>query len=193
MKNPINRKTFLLVAVLASMAVSVHAQNLVQNPGFETGMFAPAWINAGDTTFDSVSTAAPNSGIFAANLGSTTLSTLTQFINTIPGQLYNVSFFLRNDAGIGPLNNFTAAFAGVVGVSITPNSPSFPYTQFSFNNVLAPTASTALVFTARNGPGFWRLDDVSVRLVPEPSTAALLGVVAAGALGLRVWRKRKAA
>ena len=29
--------------------------------------------------------------------------------------------------------------------------------------------------------------------VPEPSTLALLGVMAAGALGVREWRKRKAA
>jgi hypothetical protein len=29
--------------------------------------------------------------------------------------------------------------------------------------------------------------------MPEPSTFALLGVMAAGALGVRAWRKRKAA
>ena len=29
--------------------------------------------------------------------------------------------------------------------------------------------------------------------VPEPSTFALLGVMAAGAFGVREWRKRKAA
>ena len=29
--------------------------------------------------------------------------------------------------------------------------------------------------------------------VPEPTTMALLGVMAAGALGVRAWRKRKAA
>jgi hypothetical protein len=29
--------------------------------------------------------------------------------------------------------------------------------------------------------------------IPEPSTTALLGVMAAGALGVRAWRKRKAA
>ena len=29
--------------------------------------------------------------------------------------------------------------------------------------------------------------------IPEPSTFALLGVMAAGALGVREWRKRKAA
>ena len=29
--------------------------------------------------------------------------------------------------------------------------------------------------------------------IPEPSTTALLGVMAVGALGVRAWRKRKAA
>jgi PEP-CTERM motif len=34
---------------------------------------------------------------------------------------------------------------------------------------------------------------INAGAIPEPSTAALLGVVAAGALGLREWRRRKAA
>jgi hypothetical protein len=34
---------------------------------------------------------------------------------------------------------------------------------------------------------------VPITVVPEPSTAALLGAMAAGAVGLRAWRKRKAA
>jgi hypothetical protein len=38
-KNILNRKTPLLIAVLASAALSTHAQNLVTNPGFETGDF----------------------------------------------------------------------------------------------------------------------------------------------------------
>jgi hypothetical protein len=35
--------------------------------------------------------------------------------------------------------------------------------------------------------------EIAVGAIPEPTTTALLGVMAAGALGLRAWRKRKAA
>jgi len=45
-----NRKTPLLIAVLASAALSAHAQNLVVNPGFETGDFT-GWSLSGDTGF----------------------------------------------------------------------------------------------------------------------------------------------
>lgn len=34
---------------------------------------------------------------------------------------------------------------------------------------------------------------IGAGVVPEPTTMALLGVMAAGALGVRAWRKRKAA
>ncbi len=34
---------------------------------------------------------------------------------------------------------------------------------------------------------------IKVQVVPEPSTAGLLGVIAAGVLGMRAWRKHKAA
>jgi hypothetical protein len=34
---------------------------------------------------------------------------------------------------------------------------------------------------------------IGAGVVPEPTTVALLGVMAAGALGVRAWRKRKAA
>ncbi|MBA2431045.1 MAG: PEP-CTERM sorting domain-containing protein, partial [Chthoniobacterales bacterium] len=34
---------------------------------------------------------------------------------------------------------------------------------------------------------------IAVGAIPEPTTTALLGVMAVGAIGLRAWRKRKAA
>ncbi len=174
-----NRKALLfIVAVLASAALSARA-NLVANPGFETGDFS-SWVNAGSTTYDSVSTFAPHTGVYAANLGSITISTLSQMIPTTPGLLYDVSFWLRQDSTSGD-NSFTAAFAGVVGFTAQVNGPAFPYTQFSFDNVLATSASSLLIFTDHNGPSWWRLDDVSVVQVPEPGT---LGLIALGALGL---------
>src|SRR4029077_10049470 len=89
-----NRKTPLLIAVLASAAVSAHAQNLLTNPGFETGDFT-GWTLSGDTSFCSVSTQHPHSGSFSARLaGLPGTGFLDQTITTVVGQSYHVDFWL---------------------------------------------------------------------------------------------------
>ena len=61
--------------------------------------------------------------------------------------------------------------------------PAFPYTFYSFSNIIATSSSSALSFSFYNPPSWWDLDDVSVtaHVVPEPGT---LGLIALGALGL---------
>ena len=65
-----NKKILLIIAVLASAALSARA-NLVTNPGFETGDFT-GWTQWGDTSFTGVSSSVPiHSGNFAAYFGPT--------------------------------------------------------------------------------------------------------------------------
>jgi hypothetical protein len=104
-----NRKTPLLIAVLASAALSAHAQNLVVNPGFETGDFT-GWTLSGDTGGCSVSTLHPHSGNFSARLGPLGFQTdgfLDQTITTVVGQSYHVDFWLAN---IGNVTQHLNAF-----------------------------------------------------------------------------------
>lgn len=187
-----NKKALLIVAALTGMALSAHAQNLVVNPGFETGDLT-GYTLSGNTEFTSVSTLMPNSGIYSLQAGPIgSDGFLSQDLATSIGQSYTVSFFLANDDSIGGPDDFSASFSGVTGYSVT-DPGSFPYTQISFN-VTATSALSTLQFGFANNPSYWYLDDISVTAaVPEPSTFALFGVMAAGALGLGVWRKRKAA
>ena len=175
-----NQKTLLfVVAVLASVALSAHA-NLVVNPGFETGSFAP-WTNTGDTSFSGVSNGVPvHSGSYAAFFGPTSNDGfLDQNIVTVPGLSYIVDFWLSNDDSVGN-NHMSASFNGVQILSLV-NAAPFPYTHYTSNPIMATTALTDLHFTFYNPPAYYYLDDVAVNAVPEPGT---LGLIALGALGL---------
>ncbi|HVF45944.1 MAG TPA: hypothetical protein VNA17_00110, partial [Pyrinomonadaceae bacterium] len=143
---------------------------VVNNTGFETGDFS-GWTPTG---IASVGTGFPRSGAFAADLGTGTLS---QIVPTVPGQSYNVSFWLRLDSGAG-LNTFAAAFAGVPVIT-TPivNSGGFAYTQFTLNNVqAAPLVNfSVLEFTFANTSQVFHLDDVCVSVAagtPTPTPTA---------------------
>lgn len=187
-----NKKTLLIVVTLAGMALSAHAQNLVINPGFETGDFT-GYTTGGNFEFSSVNTNMPHSGIYAAQLGPVGADgTLSQDIATAIGQSYAVSFFLANQDTSGGPSDFSASFAGMTGYSVV-NAPQFDYTQITFD-VTATSSTSTLQFNFANNPNYWFVDDVSVTAaVPEPSTVALLSVIGAGALCFCGWRKRKAA
>jgi N-acetylneuraminic acid mutarotase len=165
-----NRKTLLFIAVLASAALSAHAQNLVVNPGFETGDFT-GWT----ASHCQVNGNYVHSGRYAADLVCIPIvcpfgcgGGLDQTITTVAGQLYHVDFWLDNHNGVPPSQNgFSASFAGVTILSLV-NSPSFPYTHFS-GNVAATSTSSLLHFGYHYGchifgqpGGGWDLDDVSV-------------------------------
>jgi N-acetylneuraminic acid mutarotase len=163
------KSRFRTLAVLASMAVSAHAQNLVVNPGFETGDFT-GWTLGGDTRLCFVNTQHPHSGMFSAALGTPTVfspGTLDQTITTVVGQSYHVDFWLANNLNFNPpLNAFSASFAGVTILSLV-NASSFPYTHEISGNITATSTSSDLHFAFFNNrhnftAAYWNLDDVSV-------------------------------
>lgn len=140
----------LLAAIV--LCLPAHAQNLVQNPGFEdstTSTTSPFWNlgSGGGTSFDNggggsaqaafspnleASGGNPNAynGLWDVQFGSTsaeqaTSSTLSQTIATTPGATYLVTFFLMNSAG--PHNSFLATFGGQTVLSLT-DANAFSYT-----------------------------------------------------------------
>ena len=81
----------------------------------------------------------------------------------------------QNIAGFRFLNEMTGQYDfGWARISLSGTYAGQPraIVEYAYENAGAPIAAGA---------------------VPEPSTFALLGVMAAGALGVRAWRKRKAA
>ena len=182
-----------MVVLLANLSFTHIARaNLVSNGGFETGDFTD-WtvIEGGAGNFIVVADYfTPHSGdyhaIFAATQGQN--DTLVQTLNTVPGQSYAVTFWLRGGDTLQFDNHFSASFGGTELLSLS-DAAYFQYTEFTFN-VTAAGASTPLTFSGRDTSGAYLLDDVSVTAVPEPSTWVMagLGMLAIGAFD---WRRRR--
>lgn len=167
----------LLCAALVCFAFASSAfADAVVNGGFETGDFT-GWTVNDTSNFTNIG---PNplfahSGTFHANLGAEgVLGSLSQNLSTTPGGTYTLSFWLANDSGAAT-NEFDVLWGGTP-IFTESNAPVSNYTEFTFT-LAATGASTALEFDYRNDDDFFRLDDVSVNIVPEPSVMwlALLG------------------
>src|SRR3974390_1570904 len=92
------RRLVFLLFVLTVTALNVPATELVVNGGFETGDFT-GWTLSGNSTipYMEVNQFVVLSGIWTAQLGSVgSDGFLSQFLNTIPGTTYTLSYLLEN-------------------------------------------------------------------------------------------------
>ena len=146
--------------------------NLVINGDFETGDFTgwnvvatDQYVYVGNDFFPA------HTGTDAATLSpfvADGVSSITQTIATIPGQHYELSFWLDDTAGSS--NDFTVSWNGAPELSLI-NAPTFGYREYMYD-VVATGDSTALTFAGANDIGYWALDDVSVQTAPQGATTA---------------------
>ncbi len=199
-----------VVGLLASR--SVQAQNVVTNPGFESGFsgwtengvkwFLPTGSGGYDpgggthggtgkaiTVCGGVSCMAADPAILGA--------WLYQDLNTVVGQSYTLSFWLySNGASTAdrPVQ-FRALFGNTVAADFTALPTSDVFTQY-FNTVplIATSTTTRLELLGRDDPSYLQLDDISVTAsttTPEPSSMALVsgGLLAMLAVTRRTRRR----
>jgi len=86
------------------------------------------------------------------------------------------------------LLNSSSNYAGFRFLNEVTGVTNFGWIEFSLSATFNGQPRSVVGYAYENtGAG------IAVGAIPEPSTFALLGVMAAGALGVREWRKRKAA
>jgi hypothetical protein len=176
------------VGLLAGLAASprVSADNLLANPGFETGNFT-GWSTTGPFMQVQGGGRTDNFRVYCGsgmNDNGTVGDLFSQSVITTPGMSYDISIWVDGMAG-GP----TEAYIEWDSVKVLDlSSTDFAgWTQLQVT-VTASSGSSTVGFGSRHDPGAYRFDDASVTLsvVPEPSTFAL------GALGLAgLWILRR--
>jgi len=155
--------------VVQGRSVVVAVQPLVLNGGFENGDFS-YWTSSGNFVYCSVSSnpAYVHSGTWGAEMGPAgTQGYLSQTLNTIPGQIYSLSFWLNCATSGSTPNEFTAIWNGSALVDLL-NLGATGWVNYRYL-VAATSGSTMLQFGFRNDPSYLGFDDVSVTPVPPPS------------------------
>ena len=179
-------KTLFLLLTCVGVCL---AGNIVLNPSFEDGT---AWSASGWVF--------PFS--FAAHTGSNSAATgcfgpidpatgcfLEQTLSTIPGQSYDLRFWVFETGG--PTSEVLVQWDGATVLDIlNPNNNARDWLELTVPGLPASTASTVLKIFGRQDPAGLAVDDVVVdAAVPEPATFGLACLALAAFTALR--RRRR--
>ncbi len=125
-------------------------------------------------------------------------SGLRQIVATVPGQLYNLEFYVGSATGGGVFFPATVDLSIDGGARVSYFNPTGPSDALNWMHFSVPftatSAATSLTFFNGSAANNFisALDNVTLEAapVPEPSTLALLGTVTIGLLGWAVKAKR---
>lgn len=166
--------SFSVIAIAA--AQSSIGQNLVVNGGFETGNLSGWTLTPAPVGSDQSVGGPAHTGNYAWEAGAVggLDDYISQDLATTTGHEYQISYWLDTETGSDNQQgyyNAVSMFGAVTMQNISPPATggSFPYTQFTFDEV-ATGPSTTLSFGIQALHGWFELDDVSV--VDEGAVAA---------------------
>ncbi len=201
--------TLTAVAALAFASATASAQVISVNGDFETGDLT-GWTDFPTAESIGAVTGDANNGSFAGeffniNTGTGPSGYVVKQANigmglVSPGDPIEISFAAKGDflvGGVGIVEFFSEVDGGGTSAGeILGGGPLFlasetDYQNFTFNTVAGPDVSggVTLQFVAATGGAQGSLarfvvDDVSVRIIPEPASA-LLGLVGFALIGMR--------
>ena len=196
-RSPLALLSLTLLVGGSFAARPAQAQNLVSNPGFETGAFADWTTTRASAGSDfAITSGEVQSGLYASEFGATGgfNDTISQNLSTIVGDNYTISFWLAKSTEIGATGGFDADFGSQTLLALQDSPLGHDYTQYTYT-ATATSASTALTFGGRSPSGYFYLDDISVTdlgsPVPEASSILSFGLLLALGLGGVVVAARK--
>ena len=177
----------IALAAIASLGLNTARGGLITNGGFETGDFT-GWTlsgNTSDPTTYGIDSSFPYAETYNAYFGPQgSLAFLSQTITTIPGQTYELDFFLKNENG-SSANEFSVNF-GSTNLYDATNLSAFDYQQYRY--VVTATSTTSVVTLGfQNDFSYFDVDNISVSSVPEPNSfiCLALGAILLACHGLR--------
>lgn len=172
----------LVAAVINLVSTAPAHANLVLDPGFEASSPGDAldgpWFGHWAGPVDATSRPpphAPHNGLQSAQF--LNRGYLRQEIPTTPGQMYTFSFWLSGDGNNWEGERFRAYWDGNLIFEQWPVLGS----DWAFHSLIEIARDTVVAIEFQ-GESHVQLDDVSVSLIPEPTTPALL-VFALAVLG----------
>nr|WP_243458585.1 DUF642 domain-containing protein [Nostoc sp. UIC 10630] len=175
---------FLHTAVLTNTYKSTaqaEGQELINNGGFEIDPLADindpnilnsnvtGWVKSGDPTAASGVTISnfPHTGNQGLSLGAfSSIAYISQTISTVPGQHYQLTYYLASIEEAPNLDNKLHVFVNGEKVSSKKNIGYQAYTEYKLD-FEAEGTSTEIKFGSLAKYAFLYLDDVSVKAAPE--------------------------
>jgi hypothetical protein len=182
-------RTYGVCCALLCSAVPALADNVLVNPGFETGLLAP-WTNSNDFCGGclwTVDAADANSGTYSAVVDGNRL-VLQNFAAVPVSSISAVNFWARHPGE--PTGQFMAVYLEYSDASseeIQVQTTSSGWTFFDVTGDLDGGKSLSAFGVYGNSLAVTRFDDALVDVVPEPATWLLL---AAGAMWPASRRRR---